>query len=427
MAKNIVFPIKTATSCLLKWNWSSIFLNEGTTSSCHRNWHVPFTVDEFDNFHNVPYKIAHRESMLRGEWPESPDNLGCGYCKSIEDSGGRSDRMYMTETQFDQTPDELENNPTATNITPAVLEVFVSGVCNMACTYCKRTQSSVIANDAKKYNMPEFDNVYFGKPEQILPPDLFNKYFDKLVSWLENNGTSLKRFHILGGEPFYQKETNELLDVWERYPNPNLILNVISNFSVKPAVFKKYVDKINNLVNNGKIQRFDLTASVDCWGDSQEYVRRGFNSEIFEENLLYALQDKSIRINFNATHSLMSLDDYPALLSKKVEWESITGNPIALYGMLVSSIHVHPTMLGGDFFKDTISQIRKNHPLTTWDDQQAYENINGLLMQIEQSDTDLKSMKHFLTVYNELDRRHGSNWRSIFPRIAKEIEKHIIV
>ena len=37
MATNIPFPIRTKTSCLLKWNWSTIFLNTGEVSVCHRN------------------------------------------------------------------------------------------------------------------------------------------------------------------------------------------------------------------------------------------------------------------------------------------------------------------------------------------------------------------------------------------------------
>jgi hypothetical protein len=32
------FPIKTATACQLKWNWSTLFLTTGTTSSCHRTF-----------------------------------------------------------------------------------------------------------------------------------------------------------------------------------------------------------------------------------------------------------------------------------------------------------------------------------------------------------------------------------------------------
>lgn len=414
---------------MLKWNWSTLWLTQGLTNSCHRNWKVPLSLDDFNNFHNLPYKIGHRESMLKGEWPHSPDHLGCGYCKNAEDAGGVSDRQYMTETQLDQTPDELMYDPTATHVTPAILEVFVNNVCNLGCTYCASAQSSVIEADAKKYKDPAFDNFYFGNRDDTVPTEIQKQYFAKLINWLKINGNKLKRFHILGGEPFYQVEFDELLEVWYDNPNPNLVLNVVSNFNVKPKIFQNNIKKIQHLVKNKKIERFDLTASLDCWGTGQEYVRRGFKSKIFEENMLYALADKSIRININSTHTLMSIEEYPNLLQKKSQWEKLTGNSVALYGMIVNNRtdYVHPALLGGDFFKNAIEKIRKSHPVTSWDDRQAYKNINAILSVIEQAKPDLSAMKHFLTVYNELDRRHGTNWKKTFPRIAQEINKHIIL
>ena len=34
--KDTYFPIKQAPACQLKWTWSSLWLTEGTTASCHR-------------------------------------------------------------------------------------------------------------------------------------------------------------------------------------------------------------------------------------------------------------------------------------------------------------------------------------------------------------------------------------------------------
>jgi hypothetical protein len=54
---NKPFPIKTKTACQLKWNWSTVYLTEGKTASCHRTNHHTFNTDEFD-FHNTPSKIC---------------------------------------------------------------------------------------------------------------------------------------------------------------------------------------------------------------------------------------------------------------------------------------------------------------------------------------------------------------------------------
>ena len=424
MVKKVPFPINTDTSCLLKWNWSAIRIPEGTTNSCHRNWRVPFEPEEFDNFHNLPYKIAHRESMLRGEWPESPNHLGCGYCKNIEDSGGRSDRQFMNTTQFDQTPPELIEDPTATHVTPKVLEIFITNKCNMACTYCNRSCSSKIDAESKKFDKDVDLGEFFGKNFTVHQIEKQRRYIDASLKWLRQHGHNLRRFHILGGEPFYQSEMEEYLRVLEETNNPEMILNVVSNMNVKPYIFKKGIDRIEELVISGKIERFDLTASIDCWGPAQEYVRTGFNCDVTEENMRYALS-KPITVHINSTHSLMSLDSYCDLLDKKCKLEDEFGKNIAMFGMTVSGDHIVPIMFGGDFFAETIAEIREKHPMRHWDDEQAFTSVGGILKSIEKvAEPNMEMIKKFLRVYNELDRRRGTDWKSTFPRIRAEAERY---
>ena len=425
MNKNAPFPIRTATSCLLKWNWSTLWLTLGKTNSCHRNWKIPLPLEKFDDFHNLPYKIDHRKSMLKGEWPHSPNHVGCGYCREIEEAGGRSDRQFMTDTQTDQTPPEVLHDPTATHVTPRILEVFLNRTCNMACTYCSVFHSSKIQADANKYKNPAFDDRWFGSSETILPQNEIDKYNQATLDWISRKGTCLRRLHILGGEPFFQPEFDDYIDVWKDNPNPNLVFNVVSNFNVNEKRFREKIDKIMSLVQAKKIERLDLTASIDCWGPKQEYVRRGFDCERTEKNIRHVLKYPEIRLNFESTHSLMSLPAYVDLLHKKNEWQKEFGHPIYLYGMTVQSEHVHPAMLGGDFFKEIFHQIRSSHPLKTWDDRQSLRNIDGILKTIEQSKPNLAHIKNFVTVYNELDRRHGTNWKIVFPELANEISKHV--
>lgn len=424
MATPCKFPIQTATACLLKWNWSTIFISQGTTASCHRNLHVPIPLDDFDSFHNLPYKIDHRRSMLRGEWPNSPYALGCGYCKKIEDAGGRSDRQFSNAVMNDQTPDEIVQDPTEVFVKPAVLEVFANKVCNLSCTYCYRGFSSKIDAEARRFNNPEFDDKYFGNGELLLPMSEQIKYRDKLIDWLEREGTCLRRFHILGGEPFLLPDIDLYLDVWRRAPNPKLVINCISNLSISHERFCKVIDKMFALIEDGCIERFDLTASIDCWGPEQEYVRTGFDSELVEKNLLYALDKPEIRVNINSVYSLLSLSTYADLLEKKAQWEAQTGNPIGLYGMLVDKDYVGCDILGGDPFEEDFKRILRVHPRNTDDDKEAYKNIVGVIKTIRAQQPDPDKIRDFIEVYDELDRRRNTNWRSVYPRIAQEIARY---
>jgi hypothetical protein len=101
------FPIKTATACQLKWNWSTLVLYSGETGSCHRSGLGKITPDTFDTFHNTEKKQTDRNRMLAGEWPN--DN-GCYYCRDIEHAGGSSDRIRHLDI-IDQSPPELDLGP----------------------------------------------------------------------------------------------------------------------------------------------------------------------------------------------------------------------------------------------------------------------------------------------------------------------------
>jgi hypothetical protein len=135
-----IFPIKTSTSCLLKWSWSTINMENCMSSSCHRVDYDPIDPDNFENFHNLPAKVQAREAMLRGEWP----GRGCEYCQHVENLGGLSDRLMTLERHHgaDKIPPELFKNPVATEVTPTVLEVYFNNTCNLSCVYCGPKLSS---------------------------------------------------------------------------------------------------------------------------------------------------------------------------------------------------------------------------------------------------------------------------------------------
>jgi len=120
----------------------------------------------------------------------------------------------------------------------------------------------------------------------------------------------------------------------------------------------------------------------------------------------------------------LSLLTYHKLLEKKAEWEEKTNKSIRLFSQSVASKHVDIGTLAGDFYIQAVKNILKSHPRKTWDDQQALKATNGILKTIINSDPDPEKIQHFLNVYNELDRRRNTNWKTVFPEFAAEIEKY---
>lgn len=406
----IKFPIQTPTSCQSKWTWSTIWLNQLASSSCHRVNFVPIDLENFDNFHNLPKKLEDRRLMLKGEWPQG----GCEYCKKIEDAGGWSDRQHNLEIRG-LTPPELETDPTAVVVTPRIVEIFAQNTCNLACVYCNGSLSSRIENESIKFG--NFNKGGVSIPLINIPTAATQEYFNKFISWLDKNITSLKRLHLLGGETLLQHELMDaVLNIIEKKPNSNLELCMFSNFNVPDRIWDQYIFRIQDLQQRGHIQIFDLTASVDCWGPEQKYVRSGINLDKFLERFIWATEQGSwLRLNINQTITSMTIRTMPELLEiiNQYNQHKHIGH---YFEFVVGSDYQHPGIFAWDLWKEDFEHIFKVMPTNTPEQQEARLRMLGLQRQLEQTKTHNFEEIQKLHIYlDELDRRRNTDWRSVFP------------
>jgi len=407
------FPIQTKTACKSKWAWSTIWFYDGTTASCHRCDRHPIDLNNFDSFHNTPPKIEQREAMLRGEWPKSG---GCHYCQKIEEAGGYSDRQFQLQIP-NQTPPEVEKDPTVTTCTPTILEIFLSNTCNLSCTYCRPANSSKIETEMKKFGEFRVGTVHRRNAYDAAPKINQEEIKSKFWNWMARNSNALRRFHILGGEPMFMPDFQDCLTHWDKYPNPNVEINVISNLMVDEKRFKDYIDYIKHLYNNKKIKRFDLTASIDCWGPEQEYVRMGLDLNVFENNMNYLLSQSEewLRINVNQTICALTIKTMPELIKKINEWKDQRTEFGHYFQKLVEPEIMAVTNFDFSTFEKDFEKVMSLMRNKTWDEQHAYKMMQGIIAQIkdeskEQPDQ-IEKLKDYLT---EIDERRGSNWKSIF-------------
>ena len=403
------FPIKTATACALKWNWSTLFLNSGITRSCFRTSETILTPENFDNFHNTEIKIADRKAMLNGKWP----NSSCGYCKNIEDSGGFSDRnLHLTLPHA--VPPELKENKNATVVSPTILEVYFNNTCNMGCLYCGPNLSSAIAQENKAFG--DFINngvtlVSREKNYKTLVP-----YF---WTWLYKNYETLRELHILGGEPLLQKELDTLLDFFENKPNPYLSISITTNLNISNEILKSFVEKTKNLVKKRKLKSLGIICSIDCWGKEQEYVRYGLNLDLWENNFEYLLRQKWISLKIHQTISLLTIKTMPKLIEKLIYWKSI-GKVGQHFGEVnPSPTYLKPGILGAGVFSNDFENIISLMPSSNEEEKNAVMCMRGIADLVEKSVQDKKEISKLFTYLNEKDRRRGTSWRKLFPWLSK--------
>lgn len=401
------FPIKTETACQLKWTWSSLYLYEGTTNSCHRVAKSALTTDTFDTFHNTPKKLADRRIMLDGEWPAG----GCEYCKKIEDAGGTSDRMLHLAIP-DLTPPELEDNTIAVDVTPRIVEVYFDNTCNLSCVYCHDGFSSRIQQENTRHGRFEHKGLIIDNTHRR--HSNFDQITQQFWSWLDANYATVRRFHLLGGEPFYQRQFDTCLDFLYNHTNKDLEFNIVSNLMVDPKRLRDYVERIKSLVTDRRIKRFEITASIDCWGDQQEYVRYGLDLQQWKQNFEYLVDQRWITLNINQVVSVLTVPTMPDLIAyintqrnnREIGHQLITAN---------EPTYMNPDILNPDFFETYFEQVLEAMPADTWQQQEARKYMQGVRQQIAASDANPLEINKLRIYLDELDRRRNTSWRKTFP------------
>lgn len=423
MTKKRIFPIKNDPACLLKWSWSTIFFNSGTSASCHRTQKYAIDPDNFDQFHNAPEKLTARQLMLDGKWP----GAGCQYCKKVEDMGQTSDRQFQLEQQQDPglTPPELFKNNQSVSVTPTILEVYFTNTCNMACVYCGPHHSSLWEEENRKYgNLFKDSDPYSVKNSQSNPN--YDKMVADLWSYLaaDNHYLTLRRFHILGGEPFLLKELDESIDFWDTHGNPDLVFSIITNLNIPTTRFQRYLDRFEQLVKQHKIWKFQITASLDGWGLEEEYVRYGLNLETWERNFKLILDKPWITPSINSTLSSLSIKQLPALVNKMKEWNALrpVDSESIIFSFNYTTNYTSPLIFGKGVFDDdftlTLSLLDKKSEFQIG----IYRALDSIGATISSSTRNPESIKVLKKYLDQIDQRRNLDWRKTFPWLDQSFE-----
>lgn len=420
-----VFPISKGVACQLKWTWNTLRLAEATSASCHRVVPIPLTVDNFENFHNDPTWVSHRRMQLDGRFPQQ----GCQYCEKIESAGGISDRLLHNNAE-DLYPPELDSDPGAVEVTPRVLEIFINNACNLACIYCDESNSSRIQKENKKFGHSVVGITSDPSVKNMIPivpkSDNFADLLEKFFGYLDKNYHQLKRLHVLGGEPFYQKEFFRLIDYVSNNKNPDLKLNIVTNLMVSKNVLEKFIDTAKQALSERRLARVDVTASIDCWGDEQEYTRFGLDLQQWQENFEYLLSHKWLYVGINSTITSLTIKTLPDLL-KYINQLRESHRINHSFGLVDGNPQLHPGIMGQDYWQQDFGKILAEMPRNHRHDELSYDYMSGIAKTINSSQEDLQKQIHLRHYLDEIDRRRCLDWRNVFPWLADKLDQINVV
>lgn len=420
-----IFPIRTETSCLLKWGWSTIFLDKAATNSCHRCHKHTFDINDFGSFHNTKLKLDNRKLMLDGQWPQQ----GCQYCSRQEAAGGISDRQFQLMEQQDSglTPPELHNDSGAVTVTPTMIEVYFRNTCNQKCIYCGPSDSSLWESELASHgDMSRFSRrLSVNRDLPPLDPDSYRTALANLWKYLDSIYPHLRRFGIVGGEPFLQQtEMDQALDFWEQHSNPDLVLYIISNLNISEKLMKRYYQRFQDLVESKKVWKVQITASLDGWGNPQEYTRFGLDLDLWQRNFENLISQSWATVSINSVISALTIHTLPDLMARINHWNSMRppGAEPIIYSFNTSQESLEaPTIFGPGVFEQSFDRTLSLMPHDTDSQKNIREHMESIKLKISAQEKNAKKIQYLKVYLDELDKRRNTNWRETFPWLV-EIE-----
>jgi len=356
--------------------------------------------------------------MLAGEWPQK----GCNYCQDIESAGGQSDRVTNLDFPGMHAPPELDLDPVAIQVTPRILEIYFDNTCNLKCLYCGPHFSSLWDAENKRHGRFQQDGLVISDQFQKSPDLERNKL--KLFEWLKQHAHSLTVFNILGGEPLYQSELDECLEIFENHPAPELKLQIFTNLNTNLRHLTKTVERIKNLIDSNHLREFEVTASLDCWGAPQEYVRYPLDLKSWQQNFEYLVSQPWINLIVSSTVTPLTVKTLPDLLQLINHYRE--SRPIHHYQNSVNGPSYMFIDLFGDIFQQDFDRALALKPDQTPEQQASKQYLAGIAKQSASRGPNVPEIKKLYTFLNEIDRRRKTSWPTVFPWLVDEFAKHIV-
>jgi organic radical activating enzyme len=422
--------------CLAKWKQVSLHLPTGLNNSCyHPPLHqipVDGLLDNPGQLHNTPHKKEQRVLMLQNERPSE-----CQYCWNMEDLGEMSDRHYRSGEPWAAVDLEKIKTSTGTedDVVPSYVEVNFNHACNLKCSYCSPQfssswQSEVDQLGAYPTSTPHNDPKHFVGNRRPIPARESNPYVDAFWAWWPTLYPKLKHFRMTGGEPLMDRNTYRVFDYVLALPNPDLHLNVTSNFSVEDALFEKYIGYVKQLCNT-QIEHFMQYVSLDSGNGYQaEYIRHGMDSQRVVSNVNRYLTEIPYRnsLTFIVTMNNLSVTgfrNYMEWILRLRENYSLTYQRVwfdtpVLRTPAWQSLQILPESYAAKLeecadWMDTQVTATGLHGFRDYEVQRLRRDIAWMRKGQKQNNDLAKA--DFYCFFSEHDRRRGTDFLRAFPEM----------
>lgn len=407
--KELIKDIAPKSFCAAKWYNVSIWLGNGRTASCHHPLAHPVPKKELEKsasaLHNTQFKKEQRKKMLAGERPAE-----CGYCWKVEDAAQdesiNSDRIYQTARYTEEEIKALKDIPWDKNVNPKTVEICFDNLCNLACSYCNSEFSSTWSKDIVKNgeykNMVTDGGKTYRQDGSIAMPfgnkNEGNIYVKRFFDWFPEIKDGITELRVSGGEPSRSPSFWKLIDMSN---NEKFALAVNSNLIMEDS-------RLDRLVEAGKkFEKLDIYTSAECMYKNQEFVRDGFEWDVWEKNVKKAVASPHINgMYVMMTISLLGIWTVDKFVKQIVEWKKEVNDKHAFF-MSVNILRFPSfqsvTMLPQTIKEDLANRIEKvMKEEYDWINDLERNQLKRLLIYLRRVDSSMEDVDAYSKKRNDL-------------------------
>lgn len=424
--------------CGAKWYNATIWLGNGTTTSCHHPpaHKIPLTELEvsYKALHNTTYKKAVRKQMMEGIRPKE-----CEYCWKIEDLGKDkvSDRVYKSVIYTDE---ELKDAKEVMGYTEDVdlktLEIAFDPNCNFGCSYCNASFSTTWQKDIK-VNGPYQNLVSDGAAafqhdgSHAMPygrKNEGNPYIEAFWKWWEAElQYTLRELRVTGGEPSMSPDFWKLMDWWKKNPDCKVPFAVNSNLGQKKQLLDALIESSHSFKD------FTIYTSCEAVGLQAEYIRFGLEWDIWLKNMYRVNEEGNIKsVNVMMTINSLCLFSITEFMDEMLKLKKKFGHQAAVMSFNILRFPSFQSIVTLPYH---IREERAAH-IESWLNKNWNEGKNGfmdyerdgllrLIEYIKKVDTgheftsSLESrIRDFKSFYMQYDKRRGKDFHKAFPTLS---------
>ena len=404
--------------CSLPWIHTSIHTTGRVRSCCIAKDEIDDNGEFLDVMNHSFTKIINSSSMrdIRAQMRMGKKPKNCQTCWIDENNGKNSKRMYENtlaeklhgKIDYDSEPTFLKD-----------IQLGVGNICNLKCRTCSpycSTKWIKEYKDSTGEDSATFNNITTNKQQ------IGSKFWEDFEEWSK----TVARLEIMGGEPFFMKEFEVLIDrLIANGSSKNISISMSSNGTI---FNEKLINKIL-----GNFNFLGIQFSIDGFGEHFDYLRHGNNWANVEQNLnkFYELMISNPRFIMGITVTLSQInmfyiremhqiirDNYPESKCNGKEFKIF--NNVVHYPSYYSS-NCMPESIKQQYLDKIINP--EKYGLPEWDVKTYNEEISPLVNQVKtrSKDTDWNA---FVRETNRADKYRRENFSETFPELWEIFKPH---